>query len=152
MANGTVVIVGDLPIEHLGLDLLVAEFGWSLKKVEDLDDLQTFGGNCDPVTVLFGPKILALSWAKALNRVMAAAPRALPIVCHGFGERLDLSEVAEAGAFHTLLLPFSVSEVRQSLGFVWCAKRLRTRILPQLVPQRHQRISRRTSRQIHVVA
>lgn len=45
------------------------------------------------------------------------------MLCHGFAEMIDWPQVADAGAFHSLLLPFDVREVRQSLGFVWGAKR-----------------------------
>jgi hypothetical protein len=152
MMNSTVVIVGELPIDHLALDLLVAEFGWSLKKVADLGCLETFDSDYDPVTILFGPKLLDLPWDKALRSVIAAFPRTLPILCRGFGEHLDLSQVVEAGAFHSLLVPFSVSEVRQSLGFVWCARRLWTPIHPQPVLRRREGISERSPMRTCAVA
>lgn len=47
--------------------------------------------------------------------VLKTFPRALPILCHGFADHLDWPEVADAGAFHALPLPFSVPELRQSM-------------------------------------
>lgn len=153
MVNGTVVLVGNLPIEHLGFDQLVAEFGWSSKRVDTLADIGKLSLDYDLVSVLFEPKSLGLSWEKALSSVMAAAPRALPIVCHGFGEVLDWSQVSEAGAFHSLLIPLRAAEVRRSLGFVWCAQRISTPVLPKRVPRRPRAISQRPApRQIHAVA
>jgi hypothetical protein len=153
MANGTVVLVGDLPIERLGFDRLVSEFGWSSKRVESLCGLGKLSADHDLVTVLFDPKSLALPWEKALSSVIAAAPRALPILCHGFAEIIDLSRVAEAGAFHSLLVPLRASEVRLSLGFVWCAQRPSTPILTHPFPRRHRALSERPPlKQIHAVA
>lgn len=61
---------------------------------------------------------MGLSWSEGLRSVKAAAPGALPILCHRFGEAVDWPQAANAGAFHSLLLPFDLREVRQSLGFV----------------------------------
>jgi hypothetical protein len=76
----------------------------------------------DLVTVLFSPKNLALPWQQALRAVLDAAPKALPILCHSFAEVIDWPQVAEAGAYYSLLMPFNVSEFRQSLGFVRSAR------------------------------
>lgn len=122
MARGTVVLVGSLPVEHLALDFLVAEFGWSFKKADSLSRLAELNVDHNLVTVLFSPKNLALPWEQALRAILDAAPKALPIVCHGFAETIDWPQVADAGAFHSLRLPFDVREVRQSLGFVWGAR------------------------------
>jgi DNA-binding NtrC family response regulator len=74
------------------------------------------------VAVLFNPTSLGLPWDEALRSVLNAFPKAFPILCHGFADNIDWPEVADAGAFHSLPMPFSVAEVRQSLGFVWGAK------------------------------
>ena len=121
MTQGTVVLAGRLPVEHLSLDVL-AEFGWSLKEVEGLGSLAELSQDNNVVTVLFSPKTLDLPWDEALRSILDAAPRTLPIICHGFAEVIEWPQVANAGAFHSLLLPFSSREVRQSLGFVWGAK------------------------------
>lgn len=153
MANGCVVLVGDLPVEHLSFDHLVAQFGWSVKRVDSLRSLATLSVDSDLVTVLFDPKILALPWDKALRSIMIAAPGAMPILCHGFAEAIDSTQVAEAGAFHFLLVPFNASEVRQSLGFVWGAQRPPAPVRPQCLPRRHRAIREgRTPRQSQAVA
>ncbi len=139
MTHGTVVLAGELPVEHLALDLLVAEFGWTFKEADGLRSLAELNADHNLVTVLFDPRNLDLPWDQALRAVLEAAPKALPILCHGFGERINWPQEAEAGAFHSLLLHFSVHEVRQSLGFVWGAKcRFAT------TPIRH-RVHRRTA-------
>ena len=143
MANGTVVLVGDLPVEHMSFDRLVGQFGWVVKRVDGLGGLENLSVDSDLVTVLFDPKILALPWDKALRSVMIAAPGALPILCHGFAEAVDFAEVTEAGAFHSLLMPFNASEVRQSLGFVWGAQRPLMPLRPQVLPRRHRAIRER---------
>lgn len=148
MIQGTVVLAGGLPVEHLSLDVLVAEFGWSLKEVEGLDSLAELNQDNNVVTVLFSPKTLDLRWDEALRSILDAAPRTLPIICHGFAEVIDWPQVANAGAFHSLLLPFSSREIRQSLGFVWGAKirpasdLIRCRRPPRTAISGHKRLAR----------
>ena len=122
MTSGTVVLVGTLPVAHLALDLLVAKFGWSVENAPNLHCLTKLNRDRNVVAVLFSPLDLALSWEEALRSVSEAAPRARPILCHRFSDKIDWPQVAEAGAFHSLLLPFTVSEVRHSFGFIWSTK------------------------------
>jgi hypothetical protein len=118
MTQGTVVLAGILPVEHVALDLLVAEFGWSLKEASSIAQVAELNSGRTVVTVLFSPHDLGLPWDQALRELLRAAPDALPILCHGFADAIDWPELADAGVFHSLLLPFDMGEVRQSLGFV----------------------------------
>jgi hypothetical protein len=120
MAHGTVVLVGNLSIEPLVLDRLMAEFGFLFQHAESLQDLKNLNLHEDLLAVLFSPSHLGLRSDEALRAVLDAAPRTLPILCHGFSDHIDL---ADAGVFHSLLLPFNLAEVRQSLGFVWGTRR-----------------------------
>jgi hypothetical protein len=129
MSNGTVVLAGNLPIEHLALDLLVEEFGWSLRECSNLRGVAELNTDHNLVAVLFYPHSLGLPWDRALHGVLDAAPRALPILCHAFSEAIDWPQVAEAGAFYSLLLPFAMDEVRRTLGFVRDAKS-RSAVIP----------------------
>ncbi len=122
MTNGTVVLAGSLPVEHLALDLLVAQFEWSLRECSNLRGVAELNADHNLVAVLFTPRSLGLPWDRALRGVLDAAPRALPILCHAFSEAIDWPQAAEAGAFCSLLLPFAVGEVRRTLGFVRDAK------------------------------
>jgi len=122
MAHGTVVLLGSLPIERLVLDRLVSEFGFSFKEAERLESVQNLNASDEVVAVFFSPSGLGLPWDEALRSVLNAFPTALPILCHGFADDVDWPEMADAGAFHSIPVPFSVAELRQSLGFVWGAK------------------------------
>ena len=102
---------------------MVAEFGWSVKAVRTARELAQADSNENLVAVLFEPETLSLTWDGALRVICEATSRALPILCHRFAETIDWPQLAEAGVFHSLLLPLSQREVRQSLGFVWGAKR-----------------------------
>ena len=128
MPQGIVVLAGSLPVDNLELELLVAEFGWLLKAARSPSGIAQLNLDHDVVTVFFSPRTMELPWDQALRSVLKAAPRALPILCHGFSERIPWTEATEAGAFHSLLMPFDAGEVRQSLGFVWGAKRRSTAI------------------------
>ena len=139
MTRGTVVLVGRLPAERLALDLLVAEFGWAIENAPSLGSLAKLNREGNLVAVLFNPQDLALPWEEALHSVLEAAPRALPILCHGFADGIDWPQVAEAGAFHSLLLPLRASEFRHTLGFISRAKRSSSPI------QMHHRLQARKS-------
>lgn len=122
MNRGTVVLAGRLPIDKFVLSVAVEEFGWSLKEADSLRSLAELHATNNLAAVLFSPYHLNLPWDQAFHSILEAAPSALPILCHGFAEAIDWPEAAEAGAFHSLLLPLSEREVRQSLGFVWRRK------------------------------
>lgn len=122
MTHGTVVLVVSLPVERLVLDCLASEFGWSFQKVDNLHNSPNLNPPDDAVAVLFNPNSLGLPWDEALRSVLNVFPKAFLILCHGFADNIEWPEVADAGAFHSLPMPFSVAEVRQSLGFVWGAK------------------------------
>jgi len=122
MADGTVVLFGSPPIERLVLDCLESEFGLSFREVDNLRDFPNLNPPGDVVAVLFSPSSLGLRWDEALTSVLKTFPRAFPILCDGFADYTDWPEVADAGAFHSIPVPFSVAELRQSLGFVWGAK------------------------------
>jgi hypothetical protein len=124
-----VVLAGGLSVEHVALDSVVAEFGWSLKKACGFRALAALSAESNLVAVLFSPHQLSLPWEQALKEVLEAAPSALPILCHGFRDLIHWPQAARAGAFHSLLVPFNVREVRQSLGFVYEAKR-RSAVIP----------------------
>ncbi len=138
MTNGTVVLAGSLPVEYLALDLLVPQFEWSLRECSNLRGVAELNTDHNLVAVLFNPRSLGLSWDRALHGVLNAAPGALPILCHAFSEAIDWPQVAEAGAFYSLLLPFAMDEVRRSLGFVSDAKS-RSAVIPiRLHPAVHE--------------
>ena len=122
MAQGTVVFVGGPLVESAALHRLVPEFGWSLETAADIARLRELGEANTLVAVLFDAHGLGLSWQDALRLVGEAASTALLIPCHRLSDRVDWPELAESGAFHALALPFDVSEVRQSLGFVSFAR------------------------------
>ena len=128
MANGTVVLLGSLCVDRPAMDHLVSAFGYSVKEVSTLRQLGTLDDNL--VAVFFSPSAMGIESDEALRYVLRSAPGALPIVCHGFAEHLDWPSLVDAGAFHSLPMPFSPAEIRQTLGFVWGAKSHSKKALP----------------------
>jgi hypothetical protein len=120
MQDRIIILLGDVP--RSGLDRLAWEFGCSIERVESFEDLKHIHTHANIVAVFFEPYAFRLSWQTALKLVLEGAPSAFPIVCRRFSDPIDWPELAEAGAFHTVSLPFDEVEVRQSLGFVWAAK------------------------------
>jgi len=122
MPSGIVALVGDLYIDRQALDLITAEFHWSVKRFQTIDELAQTHDN-KLIAVFFDPKVLSLTQERALRVILEAAPGALPILCHRFAEVIDWPQLAEAGAFHSLRFPLDSREARQTLGFVWEARR-----------------------------
>jgi DNA-binding NtrC family response regulator len=118
-------LLGELQAERQRLEELAWGFGWSVSRSKDQREFGEFSRQCEVVAVLFNPYALEQPWPQALESILDAAPKALPIVCHGFSSEIPWPEMAEAGAFHSLRLPFDLGEVRQSLGFVWAARQRR---------------------------
>jgi DNA-binding NtrC family response regulator len=123
MCRGTVALLGNLNIDRTVFDAMAAEFDWAVSQTHSLSELREMSVAQNVAAVLFDARNLGVSWNDALESVLAAAPRALPIVCTGFSEPVRWPELADAGAFHELRLPINKSEARRSLGFIWAAKR-----------------------------
>jgi hypothetical protein len=122
MLNGTVVLLASPAVQTLPLDHLVPEFGWSLATAANLDQLRDLTIARNVVAILFEPNGLGLSPEHALRSVRDVSAHAFLIPCHRFSDVVNWPELADAGAFHALALPFDQGEVRQSLGFVWAAR------------------------------
>ena len=122
MPSGIVALVGDLHIDRQALDLIAADFHWSVKQFRTIYELAQANDN-NLIAVFFDPKSLSLPQERALRVILEAAPGALPILCHRFAEVVDWPQLAEAGAFHSLRFPLDLREARQTLGFVWEARR-----------------------------
>ncbi len=137
VARATVVLLGSLPIERFVLDCLASEFGFSFKEVEGLPDVPTPNLRADAVAVLFNASSLGLEWDEALSSILNAFPEAFPILCYGFADHIDWPRMADAGAFHSIPLPFSVAELRQSLGFVWAAQHGSKRMPLKTIAREH---------------
>lgn len=123
MADGTVVLLGNLNIDRQIFDSVASEFDWTVEQVRNLSALREMNAARNVVAVLFDARNMGVSWNDGLESVLAAAPRALPVVCPGFAESIRWPELADAGAFHELRRPINESEARHSLGFIWAAKR-----------------------------
>jgi DNA-binding NtrC family response regulator len=128
MTHETVVLLGNLQVGTQQLSHLILEFGWSLEKAADLEELRDRTTARTPVAILFDAKSLGLSWKQALRLVREVEPRALLIPCHRFSDCVSWPELSESGAFHSLAIPFEPAEVRQSLGFTWSALRRAARV------------------------
>jgi len=129
MTNGTVVFLGSSGTQPL--NPLVQEFGWAFETSSSLDEFRNLNAIRSPVAILVDADSLGSSWRQALRSIREIDSQSLLIVCHRFSDNVDWSELAEAGAFHSLALPLDVSEVRQSLAFVWSARfRRATKVLP----------------------
>jgi aminoglycoside phosphotransferase len=116
----TVVLLGSLAAELHTLEELACQFGWSLHTINTLSELRQ-ENPAGVAAVIFEPARLDSSWRQALQSVRDIVPEAALIVCHGFAAQLPWPELAEAGAFHSLLIPFDRDEVRQSFGFLQSA-------------------------------
>ena len=138
MAEKIVVMAGPSRFDNRTLQFVAREFGWSVESVDDLRDIVTAHRHSGTTAVLFHRDAFGTcSWLHAVRLVKAALPKVHAIACHGFSEPIDWPELCAAGAFHSLGLPLKENEVRQSLGFVWGARK---RSVPARKPYANQRI------------
>lgn len=121
MTRETVVLLGNFPFEAPAFRRAVEEAGWTLEVANDFDGLREMSTFRRPAAILLDAPGQGLSWQEALQTARQVDPEALLIACHRFSESLNWPALAEAGAFHSLALPFDASEVRQSLAFVGAA-------------------------------
>lgn len=119
---GTVIVLGTAPLEDRILPGVAREYGWSLKRVRDVRSLQNISEQYEIVAVLFQADESQMTPGDMIGAIRAAAPGARPILCHRFADSIPWPAMAAAGAFHSLLVPFAVPEVRQSFGFVWAGQ------------------------------
>ena len=123
----TVVILGAGSAEDRILPGVAREFGWAVECVPDIEALGKIGPQCQIVAVLFQLDPSGMFPAGVIDAMRAAAPGARPIVCNRFADCTSWPEMAGAGVFHFLRIPFAAPEVRQSFGFVWAAQGSRNR-------------------------
>jgi len=142
MTNGTVILLGNLPVEPRLLGALAEEFGWSVEAAINLDHLERLGQDRNIVAILLDPQDMGEDWSGTLRSVRASTPEALPVVCQRFSEQIPWPELAEAGAFHMLALPLDPGELRQSLGFVWAARKQHLMNVVRLDRAARERVSR----------
>jgi hypothetical protein len=119
MSNQVAMLV---PGGHLGSASRLLRKGARMAKGTVVQAVREINLHEDIAAVLFNPNSLGLEWEEALRSVLNAFPGAFPILCHGFADRIDWPKMADAGAFHLVPVPFSVAELRQSLGYVWGAQ------------------------------
>ena len=120
----TVILLGSLRGELQIFEGLAWQFGWSLRPVNTLSELKQ-GDPSAVAAVIFEPAALDPSWRRAVRLVRDLVPEACLIVCASFASPLPWPELAEAGAFHSLNIPFAWDEVRQSFGFIEAARERR---------------------------
>ena len=121
-----VLLLGCRTRECEAFELHAQAFGWSVHSAESLQDLRRISKIRNLIAIFFDDATLGLSWEEALKLVREIAPVALPIACHKFSEPFPWPDLAAAGAFHAVPLPFDPRELRQSLGFVWGAMKRRS--------------------------
>jgi len=153
MTDKIIVMRGSACIDAEVLGAVAREFGWAVETAGDLREIaaaqasRATGRPAEPAAVLFHRSAFgSCSWLEAVRQLSLALPRVHPIACHGFAEPIDWPGLCEAGAFHSLWLPLKESEVHQSFGFVWEARKRRAK-----PAQRVQRIApaRATARGNH---
>ena len=124
MSQETVILLGHVS-GRKSIERLLAEFGWALESATTMGGLTRIGSRSDVVAVLIDPVAIELPWKRALAAVRREAPHALPVLCHPFSDPIEWTEASAEGAFHLLGLPLNLSELRQSLGFVWAERNQR---------------------------
>jgi hypothetical protein len=121
MSRDTVVLFGKFAGTRVPVDAVAGDFGWKVERANTLQDLRSLGIKQRVLAVFFDTAGLGVPWRTALEWVLTLVPDARAILCHGFAETADWSDMSSAGAFSSLALPLQVNEFRQCLGFIWAA-------------------------------
>src|SRR5262252_9398755 len=97
------------------IEQLVRSCGWDFVQTANWDDLAAVNRQRRVLSVLFHPASLGFEcWRAALSAVQKACPKSLPIVGRDFSDQTPWPEMAEAGVFHSFLIPVDPDELRQS--------------------------------------
>jgi hypothetical protein len=129
MGNGIIVMRGLGQLDLTTLNSVATDFGWTVQVSHDLRETAELVAHINAVAVLTNRDAVSagFSWLEIIRLLRRNLPAVRLVVCHGFGDAFDWTELCEAGAFHALQLPLKEPELRQSLGFIWEAeKRLTT--------------------------
>jgi DNA-binding NtrC family response regulator len=125
MRNGIIVMRGLGQIDLASLNIVAADFGWTVQVAHDLRQTAELVAQLRTVAVLVKHDAVGagFSWLEIVGLLRRTLPDVRLVVCHGFGDVFDWPELSDAGAFHALRLPLQEDELRQSLGFIWEAEK-----------------------------
>jgi ActR/RegA family two-component response regulator len=129
MANNIIVVPGMGDLDLTTLSRVAADFGWTVQVGHDLRQTAELVAQLSTVAIFANHDAVGagFSWLEIIRVLRRTLPDARLVVCHGFGDVFDWTQLCNAGAFHALQLPLQDPELRQSLGFIWEAeKRLTT--------------------------
>jgi len=119
---GIVVALGAIPFADQIVRLAAAEYGWPLKLAQSVSALENLGKHFEIAAVVFQLWEGQMDPRQTVRFIRSAAPGAKPILVHRFTDSFSWPEMAAAGAYHAIRVPFALPEVRQSFGFVWAAR------------------------------
>lgn len=126
MTENVFVMSGPTPFPLNAVRNVGRSFGWVVDTAEDLNAVCAAQFSRKTAALLFHRDTFGdCSWPDAVRLLVRALPEVRLIVCHKFTDSINWPELCEAGAFHSLWLPFKEDEVRRSFGFVWEANRRR---------------------------
>lgn len=128
MGKAIVVMRGPGQLDMTVLNDVAGDFHWIVHVARDLHQAAELVAQFSTVAVLATHHAVGLefSWLEIIRLLRGTLPDARLVVCHGFGEVFDWTQLCNAGAFHALQLPLQERELRQSLGFIWEAEKRRT--------------------------
>ena len=125
MANNIIVVPGMGDLDLTTLNLVAADFGWTVQVAYDLRQTAEIAAQLSTVAVFANHDAVGagFSWLEIVRLLRRTVNDTRLVVCHGFGDVFDWTELSNAGAFHALRLPLQEDELRQSLGFIWEAEK-----------------------------
>jgi hypothetical protein len=129
----SIIVVPDLgQLDLTTLNGVAADFGWIVQVAHDLRQTTEFVAPFSIVALFATHDAVGagFSWLEIVSLLRQTLPDVRLVVCHGFGDSFDWTELCNAGAFHALQLPLQEQELRQSLGFIWEAEKRLTAARP----------------------
>jgi hypothetical protein len=109
-----VLLVGDIADERLNLTDLCAQFGWTVKPVESMDDVH----RAERPWVIAGFTDASYDGGRAVEEWRRRFPRALWVACCRYGSPGEWQDIDRRIAYHLVHRPFQPAEIRQGLHFI----------------------------------
>jgi AmiR/NasT family two-component response regulator len=129
MANADcVVLFGDFSEEPVDIRQIGSEFSWSVTEAASFREVRAAYYRNPIAAIVIQAHSISAPLQSVLEELAILAPGARLIVSYKAGDAGLLRDIIDSGACGAVMSPLNETELRQTLGFAWAARRNRARI------------------------
>lgn len=118
MPRPCLIFLGDFSDEKILWEEVGRHVDWTVRHEHNPDCLRELNGKSDIAGVFVECSGEGLNDVLRLKRIQSLVPEACVVACRPL-DLMDATESDSIGAFHVIARPLDLSELRQSVGFVW---------------------------------